>query len=130
MAAVFPVLVTIHRNDFSAVLAGNFVVGFSVHLVGMLIPPLIPALTAAEPLRFPPCVLLDSGSAVIAFCYVGRCYCCRLLCGHLLFLLNFLLLCFVLRRMEGRKGVWHNAPINQMHLCCAVFHDHDFVNDQ
>lgn len=47
----------VDRDDLSEVLTSDFVVGFPVHLVEMLIPPLIPALIVAElprlGLRFP-----------------------------------------------------------------------------
>lgn len=69
MAAVFPSLVSIDRGNFSAVLTGNLIVGLSVHLVEMLIPPLIAALIATESPLFLSCVLLNRCSAIFAFRY-------------------------------------------------------------
>ena len=48
MATVFPSLVPIGHGYLTATLTGNFVVGFPVHPVEMLIPPVIPTLIAAE----------------------------------------------------------------------------------
>ena len=48
VAAVFSTAVPIYRGDLPAAMAGDLVVGFTLYLVEMLIPPLIATFIAAE----------------------------------------------------------------------------------
>lgn len=66
VAAILPFSVSIRPKFFTAVRAGEIVVGFPVNHVHMIVPPVIPALIAAEQLLLTLRFLLDFRTTILA----------------------------------------------------------------
>lgn len=66
MAAIFTLAVSICLEFFTAVGTGEIVVGFSIHHVHMLLPPMVTAGIAAEQILFMLWLLLNFRTAILA----------------------------------------------------------------